>query len=332
MVERHEIETLGELYLSEKKFSKRTLKAYKGALKMYASYLKVHDITYAKTSDVIKYRAYRKSLGHSSPYIYIHFSFLKGFYRYLKEHAKKLNLSHHYQYDIMAPIKNEKMNHHIHKRILTVEEAKDLIMRTKDKRKEIWEYRDHAMIFLMLTSGLRAHEMIHTKRAHYQDLNDGKVLYIEVEGKFDETSFVKVSKGAKKAIDDYLKLRDDDNPYLFISHKYASKTGILSESFFQHMFKRLLKRCGLEDLIITAHVLVHTAALINLKRGGSLVSTQVLMRHKSIKSTMIYEDYLLNMTDHQSELISEFILRETAAFDFENLYYFLTDEVDDLLG
>jgi site-specific recombinase XerD len=90
MVERHEIETLGELYLSEKKFSKRTLKAYKGALKMYASYLKVHDITYAKTSDVIKYRAYRKSLGHSSPYIYIHFSFLKGFYRYLKEHAKKV--------------------------------------------------------------------------------------------------------------------------------------------------------------------------------------------------------------------------------------------------
>jgi len=327
-MDRHELEDLGEFYLQSKKLSKTTLKAYKAALKMYISYLKVHNITHAKTSDVLKYRAYRKSLGHSSEYIYIHFSFLKGFYKYLKMHAKTLNLDPQYHYDIMALVKNEKIKHHIHKRILTSAEAKQMIMTTKEKRKEIWEYRDHAIIFLMLTSGIRPYEMIHLKKAHYQKINDAQILYIEVKGKFDERSFVKVSKGAKKAIDDYLALRDDDNPYLFISHKYASITGILSDSFFQHMFKRLLKRCGLEDLKITAHVLCHTAALINLKRGGSLVSTKVLMRHKSIRSTVVYEDYLLNMRDHSSELIAEFILKED---DLINLYDFFDVYDDELI-
>jgi integrase/recombinase XerD len=306
----HELETLGELYLKDKNLSRMTLKAYRGALRSYVTYLRKHQITYATTADIIRYKAYRKSLGHSAAYIYINFSFLKGFYRYLKTNARKLNLPVAYQYDVMAPIKNQSLTHHIHKRILTKEEARYLILKTKDMRHEIWQYRDHAIIILMLTSGIRPFEINHLKRSNYQIHGGEQILYIEVKGIFDKTSFVKVSKGTKKAIDDYLLLRTDDNPYLFISHRCRSKTGMLSRSFFQHMFKRLLKNVAFQDLKITAHVLVHTAAIINLKRGGSLVSTQVLMRHQEISSTKVYEDYLYKMSDQSSEAIDAFILRE----------------------
>ena len=326
-MDKHELEDLGERYLKDKKFSKKTLKAYHYALKIYVSYLKTHDISYAKTSDVIKYRAYRKSLGHSSHYIYIHMSFLKGFYQYLTRNAKRLNLSHHYLYNCMAPIKNEKMNHHIHKRILTSFEAKRMLMITKEKRKKFSEYRDHAIIYLMLTSGIRPHEIRCLKRDHYQEVSGQMVLYIEVKGHFDLTSFIKVSKGSKIALDDYLRLRDDDNPYLFISRRNKDKEASLSEAFFQYMFKKINQICGFKDMKITPHILAHTAAIMNLKRGGSLASTKVLMRHQSIRSTLVYEDYLLNMTNHTSESLAEFILREDIDFydemdlrDIEDIY------------
>jgi site-specific recombinase XerD len=315
LVDQHELEDLGKTYLSEKKLSKRTLKAYTFALKFYVSYLKAHDISYAKTSDVIKYRAYRKALGHSSHYIYIHLSFLKGFYRYLKTNAKKLKLSHHYEYDIMASIKNEKMTHHINKRLLTSFEANRMLMITKEKRKKFSEFRDYAIIYLMLTSGIRPYEIRCLKRDHYQDVNGQMLIYIEVKGHFDRRSFIKVSNGAKIALDDYLKLRDDDNPYLFISHRNRDKVVSLSEAFFQYMFKKINDTCGFKDVKITPHVLAHTAAIMNLKRGGSLASTKVLMRHQSIRSTLVYEDYLFNMTNHTSESIAEFILREEMSFD-----------------
>ena len=327
----HELEALGELYLNDKNLSKMTLKAYRGALKSYVTYLKKHQIKYATTADLIRYKAYRKSLGHSAVYIYIHLSFLKGFYRYLKTHARKLGLSEAYHHDVMAPIKNQSLNHHIHKRILTKEEARYLILKTKDMRKEIWQYRDHAIVILMLTSGIRPYEINHLKRSHYQMKDGIHILYIEVHGTFDETSFVKVSNGTRKAIDEYLALRNDDNPYLFISHRARSKTGILSRSFFQHMFKRLIKNCELEDLKITAHVLVHTAAVINLKRGGSLISTQVLMRHQSIASTKVYEEYLYKISDCSSEALDAFILREAVAlYDLEMIDdWFEENDMDD---
>ncbi len=333
-MERHELENLGELYLRDKNLSKMSLKAYRGALKIYVSYLKINQITYATTADIIRYKAYRKSLGHSAVYIYIHLSFLKGFYRYLKTNARKLNLPVAYHHDVMAPIKNQSLTHHIHKRILTKEEARYLILKTKEIRESIWQYRDHAIIFLMLTSGIRPFEINHLKRSNYQIVGGEQILYIEVNGRFDETSFVKVSKGAKKAIDDYLCLRTDDNPYLFISHRCRSKTGMLSRSFFQHMFKRLLKNAAFQDLKITAHVLVHTAAIINLKRGGSLVSTQVLMRHQEISSTKVYEDYLYKMSDQSSEAIDAFILREKMNPDDQKMIddWLILEDIEDYLS
>ena len=317
-MEKHELEDLGERYLSNKKLSKMTLKAYRAALKSYVTYLKTHQIKYASTADIIRYKAYRKSLGHSAAYVYVHFSFLKGFYKYLKTQARKLNLAEAYHYDVMSPIKNQSLNYHIQKRILTKEEAKDLILKTKENRQEIWDYRDHAIVFLMLTSGIRPYEVKHLKRAHYIIKDDTQILYIEVKGICDETSFVKVSKGTKKAIDDYLSLRDDDIPYLFIAHKFRSKTGILSRSFFETMLKRVLKKSGFEEANITAFVLVHTAAMMNLKRGGTLISTQVLMRHQEIRSTRVYQDYLFSMSDQSSEMLDQFILKEDG-------WYFLDD-------
>ena len=105
----HHLERLSERYLLEKTFSSATVKSYKIVFKYYIIYLKENYIDYAKTSDIIQYRESRRTLGYSTHYIYIHMSALKGLYRYLRINQKRLDLSTQYAYDIMVPIKNERI-------------------------------------------------------------------------------------------------------------------------------------------------------------------------------------------------------------------------------
>ena len=322
-MDNHPLRALSERYLSNKNISSSTLKSYKIAFKHYISHLKERHIMYAKTSDVIKYREHKRRSGHSTEYIYIQISALKGFYHYLSINQKNLCLPVTYAYDIMVSIKNERIKHRIKKPILTKEQAKHMIIHTKELRKYIWHYRDHAIIYVMMTSGLRAIEIIHAKREDYKRVDSKQCLYVQREGEKTDAEFVNLSKGARDALNDYLNKRRDNNPYLFMSHRKVSDKGHLSTTFFKDMFKRLLKECGLEHSGITPHCLRHTAAFMNLLRGGSLEATKGLMRHVNIKSTLVYQDHINRMKDDSEAQIESFILKEEASISYDDFIAYL---------
>ena len=315
----HPLEAMTECYLKEKNLSDRTTKDYRIAFKYFINYLKEQGIMYAKRSDVFRYREYRRMLGHSSHYIYVHISALKGLYKYLRINQQKLGLPEIYRHDVMAEVKNERIKQGIKKPILTIQQAKQLILRTRKVRKYLWHYRDHAIIYLMLTSGLRRIEIVHARISDYQEKEGKRVLYVRYGREKGEEDYVKIASGARKAIDDYLKKRDDDNPYLFVSHKKVSKDCRLSRTFFRYMFRRVLRTCGLEGEGITPHCLRHTAAAMNLLRGGSISQTKTLMRHKSVQSTLVYSDYISRMKDDSEAQIESFILKEEAYNDYLDL-------------
>ncbi|MFP4287605.1 MAG: tyrosine-type recombinase/integrase, partial [Candidatus Izemoplasmataceae bacterium] len=315
----HPLEKLAKKYLDEKSLAPSTKKSYAIAFKNYIAYLKARDIIHASTGDIILYKHYRKSLGHSSYYIYIDISALKGFYRYLKDNREGLNLPIAYAYNIMETIKNERIKPHIKKHVLTAREAKMLLLHTKTMRTYLWHYRDHAMIMLMITSGLRPHEIMAAKRSDFCELNGMPILYIGQHTNHALSEWVKVSKGTKRALDDYLSRRTDDNPYLFIAHRNTSKKGKLSRTFFKDMMPRVLKEAGLEGLKITPHALRHTAATLNLIRGASLLETKSLMRHTNIESTLIYQDYIDRLNDESERLIDAFLLKEEALIIYQAL-------------
>jgi integrase/recombinase XerD len=179
----HHLEELSEQYLTEKNIAPVTLKTYRIVFKHYIMYLKEHNIKYAKTSDVIHYRESKRRIGYSSHWIYIQMSALKGLYRYLRVNQKHLDLPEEYAYDIMVPVNNERIKHQIKKPILTISQAKHLILHTKNNRQYIWHYRDHAIIYLMLTSGLRSIEIVRAKKTDYQVVDGKTVLYVERKGK-----------------------------------------------------------------------------------------------------------------------------------------------------
>ena len=306
----HNLETLSERYLKSKTIAPATEKAYRIAFKHFIAFLKDKQVVIAKTSDVIAYRETMRSKGHSSHYIHIHVCALKGLYRYLKHHRTRLGLPESYAHDITAPIKNEPIKHRIRKPILTVDQAKRLIVHTQKTRKYLWHYRDHAIVYLMLTSGLRVVEIVHAKRKDFQVIDGKALLYVPKENAGPDEDFVKLSQGAEEALNEYLDKRQDDNPYLFISHRQTSNQGHLSRTFFQTMFPRVLKACGLDGLHITPHSLRHTAAMMNLLRGASIEQTKSLMRHSDIKSTLVYQEHIERIQDDSECQIEAFILKE----------------------
>jgi len=220
----------------------------------------------------------------------------------------------------MIPIKNERIRPAITKPVLSVAEAKQIILHTKQNRRSIWHYRDHAIIYLMITSGLRSFEIIKAKREDYQVFKGQPVLYLRKEEKETDAECVRLSPGACQALDDYLARRKDDNPYLFVTTKNTSPKGQLSRTFFQDMFKRVLKDCGLEKSGITPHCLRHTAATLNLLRGGSLDETRRLMRHASIQSTLVYSNHIARMKDDSENQIEKYILGEASTINEEDTF------------
>lgn len=306
----HPLEDLIETYLIEKDIAPETREGYQTILKQYVFFLKTNHISYATTSDVETYLDSIRQKGCSTRWIHHQMTVLKGLYHYLSIHQVRLELDLAYAFNIMDPIKNVAIEKKINKPILTKEQAKHLILYLKNNRRCIWHYRDYALIYLMITTGLRS---IEVRRARMKDLkmiHGIKILYVQGKGRNSSDEFVKISNGLYQAISDYIHQRKDQNPYLFVSRSKRSKTQ-MNRITFQGILKRVLRDSGLEHTHITAHSLRHTAATLNLKRGGTLEETKRLLRHVNMTNTLIYTHVIDSNDDQTISKLEDFILGET---------------------
>ena len=306
----HPLEPWIEHYLDEKDITEGTRALYRIVLKQYTGYLKKHRILYPKTCDVLNYRAWKRNQGYSAQWLYHQIGTLKGLYRYLSLNWERLNLPEAYAVDITAPLENERLEKSSTKPILSAQEAKQLILKTKENRTYIWQYRDYAMIYLILTTGLRSIEVRRAKKKDLSVIAGKRILYVQGKGRSSADDYVKISPGVWVAIKDYLGKRQDNNPYLFISHSRRSHVPYLSRSFFPRMLRRVLKECDLEAIDITPHALRHTAATLNLQRGGTLLETKRFMRHTDLSSTLIYAHHTSRLEDDSENKIERYILKE----------------------
>ncbi|CCV65095.1 phage integrase [Paracholeplasma brassicae] len=304
----HPLFQLIEDYLTDKDMTKESFDLYQTILKQYTNYLKNNQIEFAKTSDVTKYIKSIKDKGYSVSWINLQLTAIKGLYRYLSDNQRRYDLPLEYAFDITLSIKNEQSSRENNRPLLTIEQAKQLIIKTKENRRYIWHYRDHAMIYLMLTTGIRGVEVRRLKKKDFSVLNEQLILYVQGKGRDNADEYVKIPSGVEEAINDYLSKREDKSPYIFVSHRKHTDKYMLSRTFFDSMFKRVLRDSGLSDLNLTPHALRHTAATANLLRGESLEQTRQFMRHSQVTSTMIYAHHLKEKNlDSQNELES-FIL------------------------
>lgn len=156
------------------------------------------------------------------------------------------------------------------------------------KAPKIIQYRDRAILELFFSTGLRVSELANLK---VDNVNLDRDEFT-VRGKGDKTRVVFLSHQAKHFLKEYLDLREDDSPHLFVRHDRAKKgeggeVGALTPRSIERLVHRYSILAGIPKHV-TPHTLRHSFATDLLMNGADIRSVQAMLGHASITTTQIY--------------------------------------------
>ena len=211
------------------------------------------------------------------------------------------------------PFKKIKADRKIVKKLpnyLSLDEAKKMINVYANSKYGL-EIRDNAVIHLFLNSGLRLSELKNLSIDDL-DLDNGKFSIIG-KGNKERTGYI--NKMTKKAIEEYLRIRDNFNPKtktLLVS-KYGSK---MSSTAIEKIIKKAYKLSGINDENYCVHTLRHTCATLLYRNGTDIRTIQELLGHVQIDTTEIYthlhdQEVMDAMLDHP---LSKYKMANAEAF------------------
>lgn len=161
------------------------------------------------------------------------------------------------------------------------------LMKGPDQEKDTeTKLRDRAILELLFSTGLRVSELCSLGRDI--DLNRDEMA---IRGKGGKVRVVFLSEEAKKAVQDYLDVRDDMSDALFVSvsknkKKIDSSKGLDKRSV-ERMVKKYATLAGITKKV-TPHVIRHCFATDLLENGADLRAVQQLLGHSSITTTQVY--------------------------------------------
>ena len=143
-------------------------------------------------------------------------------------------------------------------------------------------YRNRAIIALMFSAGLRNGELCNMERTQIKDGVDS----FTVIGKGNKPRVCFIDPVTHRYIDEYLALRDDPYPALFVSEQQKGREKI-NPGVVQMVVKNAATKAGL-DKNIHPHTLRHSFATDLLRNNTNIVYVKELLGHASIQVTMTY--------------------------------------------
>ncbi len=198
-------------------------------------------------------------------------SALKSFYKYLTVRTKQL------QENPVADLEYPKLRKSL-PRYLNMQQSAALLQAVSGQNQQ----RDYAILMLFLNCGIRRSELVGL------NLTDVYEDRIRVVGKGNKERFVYFGQACRKAIDNYLIVREKqiltDNRALF-----GSRNGNrISVDAVHALVKKALLKAGLDATQFSAHKLRHTAATMMLSGGVDVKTVQEVLGHENLNTTQIY--------------------------------------------
>ena len=269
------IEAFVEHLRYERRLSEHTVTAYQRDLSRLCDFLKERGIGSFNGLTPPQARLFAAGLRHaglSGRSISRTLSAARSCYRYLlREKQAKLNPFE----GISAPRSERKLPN-----TLNIEEAAQLV---SIKPVSDLDFRDHAILELFYSSGLRLSELA---RTDLKDI-DRSAATMVVTGKGDKTRMVPVGRHAVAAIRDWIKRRtvwvEADEPALFVS-RAGTRLGARA---IQKRLEFWARRQGL-DRGVHPHMLRHSFASHLLESSSDLRAVQELLGHADISTTQVY--------------------------------------------
>ena len=149
-----------------------------------------------------------------------------------------------------------------------------------------------AMLEILYATGLRVSELVGLRLSSLS--RDGRI--VTVRGKGGKERLVPVGEAARKAVSDWLPVREtmlDKQPrstsWLFPSH---AAVGHITRDGFAKQLQDIAIDAGLDILRISPHVLRHAFATHLLANGADLRGVQQMLGHSDISTTQIYTHVL----------------------------------------
>lgn len=141
--------------------------------------------------------------------------------------------------------------------------------------------RERALVEMLFATGCRASEMSSIRRGDV----DWARRSIIVVGKGDKEREVYFGSRAALRLRQYLDIRQDDHPNLFVTEK--GPVGPLKPRQIWWEVKQVARRAGLGERV-WPHVFRHTLGTTLLNQGAPLVVVQQVLGHEKPETTQLY--------------------------------------------
>lgn len=157
----------------------------------------------------------------------------------------------------------------------------------KTDAQPIVKARDKAILELFFSTGMRVSELANLK---INQINLEREEFT-VRGKGDKTRVVFLSQQSRHALKNYLGMRKDEAPYLFVRHDRAKsglkEVGALTPRSIERLVHHYSVVAGIPKKV-SPHTLRHSFATDLLMNGADIRSVQAMLGHSSITTTQIY--------------------------------------------
>ena len=280
--------------------SPKTVETYTRALRQLFNYFSFNGITQPTRADILAFRDDLKASGHKPTTVQSYITATKIFFSWTEQEGLYPNVADH--------LKGAKLDREHKKDYLTSRQVKEVLAGVDRSTEQ--GLRDYAMLFLMVTGGLRTIEVSRANIGDLRTLGDNSVLYVQGKGREEKTDYVKLSAPAEQAIRAYLKARGekDEEAPLFSSTSNNNKGARLTTRSVSGIVKKRLQQAGYDSEKLTAHSLRHTAVTLSLLAGKDITEVQQFARHANIATTMIYNHALDKAKNGCSEAITQAII------------------------
>jgi integrase/recombinase XerD len=162
--------------------------------------------------------------------------------------------------------------------------------------KVIHSKRDKAIFLLAYRHGLRASEIGLLQRADV-DVKQGRISIHRLKGSI--SGVYPMQPDVLKAIRSYLRTRDDESPYLFISNRNVP----IGRFMLWELMQQYGEAAGLPIEKRKFHCLKHSIATHLLDAGADLAFVKDWLGHANIQNTTIYARLTTATLDAQARTI-----------------------------
>ena len=280
LIREPELESLIAEFLRAQDVRESSRDTYRKGLKRFLSWLQGRGVTSPTRETLLEYKDALRDAGLSPLSVSSYIVTVRKFFTWLEVTRGLPNMA--------RGIKGARRTRGFRKDPLTLPQVKELL--ASIDRRDILGLRDHALITLLTTTGLRTVEAI---RADVEDIRqEGGEALLWIQGKGRDTKDEPAVLPAEtlKPLYEYLTARGPakkDAP-LFTSLSNRNGGGRLNTRTLRRIIKERLRAIGIDSDRLTAHSLRHTAITLSLKGGATIQEAQALARHANINTTLIY--------------------------------------------